>query len=1739
MKKLLLILILSLSSTLITAQNCTVNAGVDGTYCLYDSIRLNGFKAGLLSGPTRWSQVSGPSAIISNPLSLNTSIRGVTPGVYVFNLRSRCADGSNANDQITITVLNTSKAMAGPDQVICPGNGTLAANLPGSGETGSWSFVQNNGRVVINSSSSNNSTFSTLNSNGGTSILRWTISNTNGCSSSDDVSIINYGGVTPVRTQDSITLSPCYSVFTGTGLYGSFAGKGLGGQSGSWNILSGPNMPSLTNTNSDSAYASGLIQGIYFFEYVVLGPCANGRDTLKVTVPPPLGALSPSGGFSIFICDRPTSYVLNGSPPIYINDTCRWSQISGPSTVTFNPINSASTTVSGLRGRALDVYQFSYLMANPVTGCVQSSLVTLSYIDTPTIAAFSDRILPCNQDTAFIRFNDTGGRTTTVTQMSGPSSTFNNTFYTDTLSRYFGISDLNRSGVYTYRIQRSSGVGQGCTNVEAYVKVIVSRQPGTANAGSSQRLNCNVDTTELAGNIPSEGIGNWYQNYGPNQSQIDDTTNNITAVRNLIAGRYQYRWFINGGQSCNPTQDDVTVFVADTIPVAAAGGADQTICFQSKLYLTGNQPGANSFGVWRVVPDSGIVFTDSTAYNTTVTGLDSNTNYNFIWKVYNACGYSLDTVVISVNSNVAAIPANAGSDRCLPDTTTIFNLQGNTPWPGNGKWVKVFGPLDSIANDTVYNTAVYPSGPGHYAYEWRIGNGICASGFDTVFISIGDTVTPAFAGANKDTCSNHLVLRGNNPINGTGQWSLKTGRINGQIQHPDSFYTEVLNLAQGTYIYRWTISNGACGSSFDDIKINIANPTTVPVAQQGQVWCNPNSITINANRITKGQGYWSLQGINPNSPSFNPRDSAQTSVSGMIAGIYAFKWNSINPMGICPNLYDIRYDTIIYPASAGADQRICKRYNVQLSGSFGSQGFWKKHSGGSVTLDTTGNNTAIASNMSSAGSPYLFVFEVNPNYGCSNNSDTVKIEVFDSTKTPFAGIDQTLCDKDTFFLNGNIVAPDSGLWTQVSGPNTSTFTNPTLYNTKVYNTQGGSYLYQWTSKNLGCVKSDFVLIRNYDSSATANAGGDTSICPPYAIMKAISSSGHTAIWQQVSGPNQANIQSGVDPQTRINNLVKGTYVFEWIVNNGICPPSHDSVTISVPYDAPNDALAGADRLICGIDSLDLSANIAGIGSGLWQQISGLPVNLLDDTLSNTPVTNIDTGRHIFVWKITNGNCFSSDTLIIEKTPSPSQAECKNDSGYCLYTPVSIAATIPSSGSGTWREISNGGVNIITPDSFYSDISGLGAGTYQFEWSVTRGNCAASKDTLTISIDSIPSLSDAGPDIRTCLGSVVMAALQPSAGTGTWNLISGINTPSITNVNSDTATVYQLDSGVYTYEWLVGKGGCVSRDSMNIVLTDPQPNDQCLQPVVITDPGGTYFGDLCGAKTYGSEPNTYGYNACNTIFYRFHTIGYNYVKKLTLDFTSMTNCPFGLRVSLFDSAACPGLGIQHDTTIIVNSPGYIEFDSLKANQGYILVIDENRNPCAKTLCTLTFRAQGNALPVYLLNFNVTSLSRQKARIDWELSNDDNVVAYELWKSENGLNTRLKSYPRTLENISKFSYIDNTILSYPVEYIVYAKLSTGALKELGRRVLYESDLANDFVIYPNPNTGSFRVHSALLDMHKHAEIMIFNHLGEMVWMGSDIDLSTQKEIQVSDLASGLYFARIYSRNQWQVVAFEINK
>ena len=80
--------------------------------------------------------------------------------------------------------------------------------------------------------------------------------------------------------------------------------------------------------------------------------------------------------------------------------------------------------------------------------------------------------------------------------------------------------------------------------------------------------------------------------------------------------------------------------------------------------------------------------------------------------------------------------------------------------------------------------------------------------------------TTAVAGPDQSlTCSTTATLAGNTPTNGTGTWTVQLGTAT--ITSPNSPTSGVTGLIAGSSAsLRWTISNGPCGSTFDDVVIS-------------------------------------------------------------------------------------------------------------------------------------------------------------------------------------------------------------------------------------------------------------------------------------------------------------------------------------------------------------------------------------------------------------------------------------------------------------------------------------------------------------------------------------------------------------------------------------------------------------------------------------------------------------------------------------------------------------------------------------------------------------------------------------------------------------------------------------------------------------------------------------------------------------------------------------------------------
>lgn len=150
------------------------------------------------------------------------------------------------------------------------------------------------------------------------------------------------------------------------------------------------------------------------------------------------------------------------------------------------------------------------------------------------------------------------------------------------------------------------------------------------------------------------------------------------------------------------------------------------------------------------------------------------------------------------------------------------------------------------------------------------------------------------------------------------------------------------------------------------------------------------------------------------------------------------------------------------------------------------------------------------------------------------------------------------------------------------------------------------------------------------------------------------------------------------------------------------------------------------------------------------------------------------------------------------------------------TTATMAATVPSAGTGTWTCVTNcGGVGITTPTSATTGITGLTAGTNTtLRWTISNAGCTSTTDDVIINT-AVTASVDAGPDqtLAACETTGTLAAVAiPNGGTGTWTCVTNCGGVVITSPNSPTSTFSGLTvPNATTFRWT----GCTRTDDVII------------------------------------------------------------------------------------------------------------------------------------------------------------------------------------------------------------------------------------------------------------------------------------------------------------------------------------
>ena len=924
----------------------------------------------------------------------------------------------------------------------------------------------------------------------------------------------------------------------------------------------------------------------------------------------------------------------------------------------------------------------------------------------------------------------------------------------------------------------------------------------TANAGNDVSI-CEGTSTTLT----ASGGATYQWNTGATTASIDVNPSSTTT--------YTVTAFDATGT--NSDTDDVIVTV-NALPTANAGN-DVATCIGTAVTLTAS--GGDSY-LWNTGADT--------------QSIDVNPNTTTTYSVevtQNGCS-DTDDIIVTVNP----LPTiDAGSDVTinLGESTTLTASGGDSyVWnttedtasiivsPGVTTTYSVTGFLNGCENNsevtvTVIDTSVTANAgndvsicegtsttltaSGGATYQWN-------TGATTASIDVNPSSTTTYTvtafdatGTNSDT--DDVIVTVN---------ALPTANAGNDVA--TCIGTAVTLTASGGDSYLW--NTGADTQSID-VNPNTTTTYSVEVTQNGCsdtddviVTVNPlptidagSDVTINLGESTTltasgGDSYVWNTTEDTASIIVSPGVTTTYSVTGFLNG--------------CENNSEVTVTVIdtSVTANAGNDVSICEGTSTTLTASGGATYQWN-----------TGATTAsIDVNPSSTTTFTVTAFDAT---GTNSDTDDVIVTV-NPLPTIDAGSDVTinLGESTTLTASGG----DSYVW------------NTTEDTVSIIVSPGVTTTYSVTGFLNGCENNSEVTVTVIDTSVTANAGNDVSICE--GISTTLTASGG-ATYQWNTGATTASID--VNPSSTTTYTVTA---FDATGTNS------DTDDVIVTVNALPTANAGNDVATCIGTAVTLTAS--GGDSYLWN--TGADTQSIDVNPNATTTYSVE---------VTQNGCSDTDDIIVTVNPLPTidagsdvtinlgESTTLTASGgdsYVWNTTEDTASIIVSPGVTTTYSVTgflngcennsevtvtvidtsvtaNAGNDVSICEGTSTTLTASGGATYQWNTGATTASIDVNPSSTTtytvtafdatgtnsdtddviVTVNALPT-ANAGNDVATCIGTAV--TLTASGGDSyLWN--TGADTQSI-DVNPNATTTYSVE---------VTQNGCSDTDDV-IVTVNPLP-----------------------------------------------------------------------------------------------------------------------------------------------------------------------------------------------------------------------------------------------------------------------------------------------------------------------------
>ena len=999
---------------------------------------------------------------------------------------------------------------------------------------------------------------------------------------------------------------------------------------------------------------------------------------------------------------------------------------------------------------------FTFQVNDGVSNSAPATIsITVEAVDeAPMVSAGSNQliILPnnavsLNGTVTYAEFPDTVD-TIIWSQLSGPGSvSFSDASNTTTTASF------STNGVYVLQLYASDSYLSATGDVTVTVDA-----PPTVNAGP-ETTNTFPGSITLQGAASDDGLPygqlnlNWSEVSGPGTVIFSNPSATNASATFSTNGIYVLRLTADDGVATNGS--DVTV-IENMPPMVNAGANILTNGLAAMLNGSVSDDGLPSgYLAVQWVQSSGpgtATFSNPTSTNTAVSVDQSGV---FVFTLIATDGAATNSSEVDVTFNLPPV-VTAGSEQTVNSGTvvTLAGVATDDHLPYNildTVWSEVSGPgTATFAESTVTNTTVTFDQPGVYDLRLTVDDGFATNSADVTIQTHGAPIVSA--GSNQvSAVGSPVTLTGSFVDDGLGgpvtaQWTQISGPAAATIADPAATNTVVTFNQDGIYVFALTVTDGLTNGS--------AQVTITSVAPPGVTVANP-SIIINwpANQVT-----------------LNGTATADGLPSG---GTLTETWSQISG-----------------PAAATLSSPV---QSETLNGS-------------PVSLPSS-----TLATFSTSGA-YAFQLAATNQVGSAQSNIDV---IVNQPPVVNAGLQQTVNFGTVVTLAG--VATDDHLpynilntvWSEVSGPGTATFAQPTLTNTTVTFNQPGVYDLRLTANDGFATNSADVTVQVH-AAPTVFAGTNQVVAfgAPATLAGSFVDDGMagpaTVQWTQVSGPVAATISNPTSTNTVVNMSQDGLYVFALTVTDSLTNGSAQVTIASVK--PPLVGVAPASFFI-NWPSNQVTLNGTATADGLppggtltatWSQLSGPATATLSnpvqsETLNGSPVslssssvaTFNTNGVYVFQLAVTNqvGGAQSNVVVTINQPPVVNAGVTQTN---LFPATAQLSGTVtddglPAGGQLTWS---------------WSIVSGPGTVTFN---NATLTNATATfsrsgiyvlqltaSDSAAVSSNQVVIIEDTAPTVRLATnqvpagtnqvlltGTVTDDGLPPGAElTATWGLVSG-------------------------------------------------------------------------------------------------------------------------------------------------------------------------------------------------------------------------------------------------------------------------------------------------------------------------------------------------------------------------------